>query len=63
MQSTLVFSYLIFQTNFIRYLQNTNSHFFIVYCNFTKGLKRRKELQMNFFDIFKINKYKEQIKF
>ncbi len=39
MQSTLVFSYLIFQTNFIRYLQNTNSHFFIVYCNLYYFLK------------------------
>lgn len=28
MQSTLVFSYLIFHTNFVRYLQNTNRHFF-----------------------------------
>lgn len=63
MKSTRILSYLVLDINFVTYIQNTNRHFFIVYCNFTKGLKRRKELQMNFFDIFKINKYKEQIKF
>lgn len=39
MQSTLVFSYLIFHTNFVRYLQNTNRIFFIVYCSLSYFLK------------------------
>lgn len=61
MKSTRILSYLVLDFNFVTYIQNTNRHFFIVYCNFTKAITKRKELQMGFFDIFKINKFKEQI--
>ena len=30
--STSIFSYLVFHINFVRYIQNTNRHFFIVSC-------------------------------
>lgn len=33
MKSTRILSYLVYKTNFIKYLQKSNSHFFTVYCN------------------------------